>query len=294
MGAADPDKAEAAHGHAPAIRSARHRLHLALDPGTRRKGLSPLNIGILVVIVLSVVSTVLQTEPTLDAGHEWLFEGLEMAFASVFALEYVLRLWTIVEDPHFRQPLWGRLRWAVGPLAIIDLVAWAPSLFVHLIAPLYVVSGIAPLYILRILRLSRILRLAKLGRMSRAWTLIAEAVADRRFELMVTATIGVFMMLLSATLLYMVEGRAQPIQFGSIPRALWWSAMTLTTIGYGDVYPSTVLGKFLAVLTAVGGIGLIAAPTGILASAFSEAFQKHRRVREGGDDNAAAGEHDHD
>jgi len=153
-------------------------------------------------------------------------------------------------------------------MALIDLIAWAPSLLL---------PALAPAYMLRIFRLARILTLAKLGRMSRAWSLIASAIAARRFELTIVACVGVFALLLSSTALYLVEGPAQPERFGSIPRAIWWAAMTLTTIGYGDVYPITPLGRLLAILTAVSGVCLIAAPAGILAGAFSEAFQRHRR-----------------
>lgn len=81
---------------------------------------------------------------------------------------------------------------------------------------------------------------------------------------------------MTSTLLYLVEGEAQPDNFGSIPRAMWWSIATLTTVGYGDVYPVTALGKILAGLTAITGIGLIAMPTGILAAAFSDAMQRQR------------------
>ncbi|MFI4934772.1 MAG: ion transporter [Caulobacterales bacterium] len=252
-------------------RSLRRLVYGQLNPKARRRGLSVSNGVILAIIILSVTCTILQTEPTIAAGRERLFDTLEAIFAWTFAAEYALRLWIAVEEASYRGAFLGRLRWALTPMALIDLIAWAPSL---------ILPGLVPTYVLRIFRLARILRLAKLGRMSRAWSLIVEAVAARRFELMIVTCAGGFVMLLSATALYMVEGQIQPEHFGSIPRALWWSAMTLTTIGYGDVYPLTVLGKVLAVLTAVTGIGLIAAPTGVLAGAFSEAFQRHRQELE--------------
>ena len=142
----------------------------------------------------------------------------------------------------------------------------------------------APSYLLRLARLLRILRVAKLGRFSRAWTFVGRAIASRRYELLLTFYAAVFVMIVSATLLYIVEGPSQPEKFGSIPRALWWSVVTLTTIGYGDVYPETGLGKVFAGLTAVLGIGLIAAPTGILAAAFSDALQQQRQAQGGGED----------
>ena len=149
---------------------------------------------------------------------------------------------------------------------MIDLISFAPALL----------GGFGPAYLLRLLRLARILRLAKLGRFSKAWSLLAEAVGSRRYELMLTAMAAVFVLLISATLLYAVEGQGQPDKFGSIPRAFWWSVVTLTTIGYGDVYPATTLGKILTGITAVIGIGLIATPAGIIAAALSDALQKQR------------------
>lgn len=238
-----------------------------LNPRSRRRGLSLVNATIVVVILISVACTILQTEPTIERGRVGLFDALEQGFASLFAVEYFLRLWVTVEQSPYRRPITGRLRWALTPMALVDLLSWAPSLLL---------PGLVPSELLRVFRLVRILRLAKLGRMTRAWALIGEAVAARRFELTIVAAGGLFVMLFSATALYVVEGPVQPANFGSIPRALWWSAMTLTTIGYGDVHPITPLGKALAVVTAITGIGLVAAPTGIMAGAFSEAFQKHQ------------------
>lgn len=266
--------------HAKARRkpTLRRWIHAQLDPGVRRKGLSLTNHALTLVILLSVAGVVLETEPLVAAGHERAFEAVETVFAVIFAVEYFLRLWTVVERPRFGHPLWGRLKWMASPIALVDLAAWAPSLLMPLFA-----AAAVPTTVLRLFRLARILRLAKLGRFSRAWRLVGGAIYARRFELLLTGAAALFLLLLSATALYLVEGPEQPDKFGSIPRSLWWAAVTLTTIGYGDVFPVTPLGKVLATLTAVAGIGLIAAPTGILAAAFSEAFQKQRRHRHGGD-----------
>ncbi len=136
--------------------------------------------------------------------------------------------------------------------------------------------------ILRLVLLIRVVRLARLGRFSTALECIAEAVRSRTYELLVSAIFGVIILLFAATCLYLVEGDIQPEAFGSIPRATWWAVATLTTVGYGDVYPITVLGRILAGITAVTGICMIAVPTGILASAFSDAIkeakEKHRRL----------------
>ncbi|MBB5744539.1 ion transporter [Brevundimonas variabilis] len=248
----------------------RARLHCALDVGRTGK-LSALNMALIVAILLSVLVAVLDTEATIARPMATLFTGLDILFLVLFGVEYLARLWTAPETPRYAHPVWGRLRWMVSPAAIIDLLALAPAL---------IFAGATPAYLFRLFRLLRILRLAKLGRFSRAWTLMAEAVASRRAELLLTLGAACMVMLVSACLLYLIEGESQPDKFGSIPRSLWWAVITMTTIGYGDVFPVTPLGKLVAALTAVAGIGLIAAPTGILAAAFSDAAQRHREAIE--------------
>ena len=105
---------------------------------------------------------------------------------------------------------------------------------------------------------------------------LSYAVHERREELFLSVMLATIVLIFSATVMYLREGESSPDAFGSIPRALWWSVCTLTTVGYGDIYPHTVPGKICSGLTAIAGIGLIAMPTGILAAAFSDAFQKAR------------------
>jgi voltage-gated potassium channel len=219
-------------------------------------------------ILAAVASGVVETEPLVVRGRERWFAAAELGFAYLFAVEYVARLWTAAEGDS-SAPWRARLRWLVSPWAILDLLAFVPAL----IAP------VGPTYVLRIVRFARILRLAKLGRFSQAWRFLAEAIAGRRYELLLTFAAGVFVLITSATLLYLVEGPGQPDKFGSIPRSLWWSVVTLTTIGYGDVYPLTAAGKALTAATAVIGVGLIATPAGILAAAFSDGLQRQRNLR---------------
>lgn len=249
-------------------KSLRARLYRALDVSQRTR-LSRLNIALIVVIVLSVAVAVLDTEASIAVPMAPLFRWLDLIFLIVFGIEYLARLWSAPENPRYAHPLWGRLRWMVSPAAIIDLLALAPAL---------IFAGATPAYLFRLFRLLRILRLAKLGRFSRAWGLMADAVASRRAELLLTLAAAGMVMLVSACLLYLIEGDTQPDKFGSIPRAMWWAVITMTTIGYGDVFPVTPLGKLVAGLTAIAGIGLIAAPTGILAAAFSDAAQRHRQA----------------
>ena len=248
----------------------RRRVSRQLQVGGSPAGLSLTNRLLVVLILAAVASAVLQTEPLIADGQEDLFRALELTFGVLFAVEYLARLWTCVDDPRFTGSL-GRVRHAMRPGSILDLLVVVVSL-----APIYA-PGLLPL---RLLRLLAIARFARLGSFSVAVRHLTEAVRERAHELLVTVCLALLLIVLGASAMWAVEGALQPDKFGSIPRAMWWAAVTLTTIGYGDVYPVTILGRVLAVVVALAGIGLIAMPTGILAAAFSDAM---RRSRDAGD-----------
>lgn len=149
------------------------------------------------------------------------------------------------------------------------------------ILPVILTFGSYNGFLLRLFRILRLLRLARIGKFTKAFNAIIEAMLSRSYELTISLCAAIFLLLFSGTCLYLLEGSSQPDDFGSIPRALWWSIATLTTVGYGDVTPITAAGKFFAGLTALTGIGMIAIPTGILASAFSDAIQRsNQNVKE--------------
>lgn len=254
--------------------SLRHRAYLKLEPAARPgQGLSAVNLALIALILIAAGAAIVETEPLVAAGREQWFRIAELFFGGLFLIEYVARLWIAPENPRYAVSRFPRLRYAVTPIALIDLAAILPALFAF--------SGGGTL-VLRFFRILRMLRLAKLGRTSQAWRHIVEAVHDRRYELLLTAGILALCMLVSGSLLYWAEADAQPDKFGSIPRALWWSIVTLTTVGYGDTYPITALGRALAGFIAIIGVCLIALPTGIFAASFSDALQRHRdRVARG-------------
>ena len=231
-------------------------------------GLSPLNKLLVVLILAGTAVVIAETEPLLAARYAAAFAIIEIALGAVFTLEYVLRLWTAVEETP-SQPGWrSRLRFIVSPAGVIDLLVIVATLL-----PFFGGEAVA----LRLLRLLRLLQIAKLGRMSLAMRHLADAIGSRRHELALTVLLAGCVMVFGATALFWLEGEAQPDKFGSIPRAMWWAVITLTTIGYGDVFPITPFGKIVASVVAFAGIGLIAMPTGILASALSDAAQRNKR-----------------
>ena len=243
-----------------------HQIFARADTGS---GLTPFNRFMVMVIIAAVALSIIGTEPTIVRSHRDIFIALEMFFGVVFLVEYVGRVWSVAESDDEGSALAKRLRFVVSPMAIIDLIV--------------VVASLSPFFfsdaaILRLVRLVRLAALAKFGRFSRALQELARAIAERRYELFVTMALAGMLLLFGATALYWAEREVQPEAFGSIPRALWWAIITLTTVGYGDVSPVTPLGKFLASLVALGGIGLVAMPTGIMAAAFSEAMQRHREA----------------
>jgi voltage-gated potassium channel len=255
------------HAGIPAMRFTRAAAYRQLDATAwPHSGLSPVNRVIATLICIAVALAILESEPVVLAGREAWFATSELLFTVVFLVEYVARAWVAPENPRYADRF-GRLRYLVSAPAVIDLLALS-SIFLTMMG--------TEAFFLRLFRLLRILRLARLGRFSSAMRAIGEAIRSRRYELVMSLGIAGLLLLTSSTLLYLVEGEVQPATFGSIPRAMWWSIATLTTVGYGDVFPVTPFGKMLAGATALTGIGLIAMPTGILASAFSDALQRQR------------------
>lgn len=220
-----------------------------------------LDYAIVLLIVANVVAVMLETvDPLYEAyGRQfYIFEAISVA---VFTIEYTGRLWAATEHPEYEHWLWGRLRYAFSPFMVIDLIA---------ILPFYLVA-MGNMRMLRALRLLRFLRLLKLTRYSESLQLLKDAVRMKREELVITGFVGVVLLLLSSSMMYFAERVAQPEAFSSIPAALWWGVVTLTTVGYGDVHPVTTLGQAIGAIVAVIGVGLFALPASILASGLIEA-----------------------
>jgi voltage-gated potassium channel len=224
-----------------------------------------LNIGLLGLIVLNVVAVILETVAPIRAAFGPAFKAFETFSVVVFTAEYVARLWSCTVDPRFSRPVRGRLRFATSFMGIVDLVAILPSL---------IPGGLLDLRVVRVLRLMRVLRLLKVARYSQSLQALGRVLTAKRDELVVTAIAGSLLLICASSLMYYAENKAQPEVFSSIPAAMWWGVETLTTVGYGDLFPVTPIGKVMGSVIAVLGIGLFALPAGILASGFSEELRR--------------------
>lgn len=230
------------------------------------------NLFIVTLILLNITAMVLESVEKIHELSPRLFLWFEYFSVAVFSVEYVLRVWSCVEDPRYRRPFLGRLRFALTPLALVDLSAVLPF-YLPTNADLRVMRMFR---MVRMMRVMRIARVAKLGRYSESFQMLLRVVQSKREPLLSSLLILLILAVVSATLMFYAEHEAQPKAFSSIPAAMWWAIATLTTIGYGDIYPVTVVGKLMTSVIAVLGIGMFALPTGILGSGFIEELGKSK------------------
>lgn len=248
----------------------RKYLFRIVEPSNKRDASYYFDVAIIVLIVLSVIDIILESEKPLREKYGDYFHAFETFSVIIFTIEYFLRVWTCVEKAKYKGPFWGRVRFMLSPMAIIDLMA---------IVPFYLPFVGVDLRFLRAMRLFRVFLIFKLIRYTRAFNLIINVLKDKKEELMVSLVFLVITLVIISTLMYYVEGEAQPEAFSSISSALWWGVVTLTTVGYGDVYPVTTLGKLLNGMVTLLGIALIALPSGILASAYTEQMLRHKEEK---------------
>jgi voltage-gated potassium channel len=250
--------------------SLRADLHQQITIGSWPDGkLTGLNILLIWMILAAVIVGVFSTEP--EIMRRWHEEILiaEIAFGAFFLVEYLARIYAAPETPGDGSDWSKRWQFIRSPIGLVDLAVVIVSL-----APFFIANAAA----LRLLRLLRVFSLAKLGHFSAAMREILGALKERSYDLLVCAALAFSLLLVGASGLYWLEGHLQPDNFGSIPRALWWAIITLTTVGYGDAYPITAAGKMVGSLVALGGVLLVALPTGIFAAAFSDAMQRRREA----------------
>jgi voltage-gated potassium channel len=244
----------------------RKRLFQLLE-GTERMG-RILQVSLMTLIALNVAAVMAASVQDLATRWERPLHQFELVSVTIFSIEYLLRLWVAPERAAYAHPLWGRLRYLVTPLAILDLLA---------VLPVFVPVTL-DLRFLRTVRLMRMLRIAKTARYTKALKIIRGVLADRRDELLATASVLLLVVVLASSLMYEIEHDAQPTVYTSIPATLWWAIATLTTMGI-DMRPMTPLGRLLAGCIAICGVGLFAIPAGILGSGFVEKYMAERTAK---------------
>lgn len=204
----------------------------------------------------------------MPTGYQALSYKTEIISVIIFTIEYILRVWTspyLYENIH---PAIARLKYSVSFMAIVDLLSILPF-YIPFIIPV-------DLRILRMFRMLRLLRLLKVNRYTDSLRTIWTVFKNKSTQL-VSSFLAIFILLIVASVLMCdVEKTAQPDKFSNAISGLWWAVATFTTVGYGDIYPITALGKFLSGVIAILGIGLVAAPTGIISAGFIEEVENRK------------------
>lgn len=239
--------------------SLRRRVWQALESQSPKGRMSRIASFVLIgLIITNVAAVVLDSVAGVRAEYGSALDLFEAVCIGIFTLEYLTRLWASAEAG-------SRWRYVLSPLAIIDLLAILPFF-------LGALAGVD----LRSLRAFRLLRLLKLSRYFSSFQVLGDVLRAEARGLAAGMLVMIVLVIVAASLMHFAERIAQPEAFGNIPRAMWWAAVTLTTVGYGDVAPVTALGQFIAVVIMALGVGMVALPAGMLASRFSEELEARR------------------
>ncbi len=223
------------------------------------------DIFITVIIILNILTTFLQTFDELSAFTP-LFHIIECVTLAIFCVEYILRCWTAdYLYPHLSKAR-ARLHFILSFDGIIDILT---------IIPLFFLSGFV---IFRMLRVARIFHLFRLNAKYDSFNVITTVLYEKRNQIISSVFIVVILMLASSLCMYSVEHEAQPLVFRNAFSGIWWSMSTLLTVGYGDIYPVTILGKIMAIIIAYLGVGAVAIPTGIISAGFVEQYQRNSSI----------------
>lgn len=219
------------------------------------------DIFIISLIILNVIAVICEPS-TKDPLALLLLRRFEIISVVIFTCEYLLRIWVADLSNKAKNKWLVRLFFIVSPLALIDLLAILPFYIPLLIS--------VDLRILRMLRIFRLLRIFKANRYTSALTNVFRVIKGKAEQLVSSLFVVLVLMTIASVLMFNIENASQPDKFVSVFDAMWWSVATLTTVGYGDIYPVTTAGKLLAAIIAILGIGIVAIPTGIVASGFIE------------------------
>ena len=238
------------------------------EPGDRLRLV--LEIVITGLVVASLLAIILESVPALHDQYQREFHLFESIAIAIFTVEYLVRIWCCTEGSP-DAPAWrARLRYIFSFYGLIDLLAMLP----------FYLHALFPEADLRFLRVVRMLRVLKLSHYNTALEDLFTAVMDERKSFLSAVYILSIATLVTSCLAYYAEHDAQPDKFGSIPDAMWWAVITLTTVGYGDAAPVTFLGKVIGIMTALLGVCTVALLTGIVANSFANQMARKRAIFE--------------
>jgi voltage-gated potassium channel len=224
---------------------------------------------IMVWVVVSVLAVVLESVESIHYILNLEFIILDTIAVAVFSLEYLLRIYTVVEHAEHKHAFFGRFKYARSRSAIVDLLA---------VLPFFLEAFLHHLFDLRFLRVFRLLRLLKLTKYTGSTSTLLTVIKREWPVMSSSAFIMMLLVILTASLGYLFEHEAQPDKFENIPASIYWAVITLASIGYGDISPVTVAGRFMTIILALLGIGIFAIPAAILSSAFSDQLRIEREV----------------
>jgi voltage-gated potassium channel len=233
---------------------------------------------LLTLIILNVLAVILETVESIYHSYVKVFQLFGDLSIIVFSVEYLLRFWSCDSEDKYSDPIFGRIRYAITPLALIDLMVILPFYLGYLTLNRRLLRGLRVLWTFRLLKISRY---------SKSLQVIMNVVRAQKDELAMSLTAIIFFMVLSSTLIYFLEHDAQPQNFPNIPSTMWWAILTMTTIGE-NVYPVTPLGKAIGGLIIILGVATFALPTSILTSGFVDELERRRaKDEENGKDGSA-------
>ncbi|MEO7991321.1 MAG: ion transporter [Chryseolinea sp.] len=247
----------------------RKRLYQTLTPNEKGGVLEQIfEVVLIIIILLNILAIVLDSVKDIDREYVSFFKTFEEFSVLFFTIEYIARVYSIVESSKYSDPIRGRVNYITSPLAIIDLLAFLPF---------YVGFFIIDLRFLRIFRLMALFRMFKIARYLHALDIFKRVLKERKEQLLLSFFFIFFILVIISFVMFYTERDAQPDKFSSIPATMWWGIATLTTVSYGDMVPITPLGKFLSGLFAIAGVGFLALPVGILSSGFYSSMQNAQK-----------------
>lgn len=246
----------------------RKRLYVTLEPS--EKGGLPeriFEIFLISIIILNIVAIIIGSVEDVDRTYGHYFRIFDIFSMIFFTIEYAARLYSIVEKKQYSDPVKGRVKFALSPIAVIDLLSFLPF---------YLTFFPFDLRFLRVFRLMALFRMFKIARYLHALNIFRKVLVERKEQLVLSFLFILFILVIISFIMFYVEHPAQPDKFSSIPATMWWGIATLTTVGYGDMVPVTDWGKFLGGIFAIAGVALLALPAGILSSGFFELLHNQK------------------